>query len=611
VSREAHPEPAWHMPAAASARRLDILAMGSFLAEEVVHVERHPGSGGQGSIPVRARASGTGGGAANVAAIAAGLGGRTALLSATGDGPRARVLLERMAAAGVGTGSVVIRRGRDADLLILLCDPAGDWVALEQLDPALPLLAEDLGPGIPFADARWLHVDGYAHHSAGSQEAVDLAVAMARAAGCLVSVDAAVPSSHADPAYLRSLFGRADVVFANRAEAAAITGAASDDEAVDAMLALGPQVAVLKRGAEGSLVATRDGRAALTAIPTEVVDTLAAGDAYVAAMLLALAQDRSLLEAATRGGAAGALACRSAGSQGATFTAADVDALLGGDGAAAGRATVAAAEPAQATRRAQGRRRPLDGLDGPVPSYVLVPGSERRAARLAERFTDAVTLAHEREFLCIAGLLDGVPVAACSTGIGGYGVSLVIDALGARGASTFLRIGVTGALPATIATGDLVVATAAVRMDGTSDLHVDPAYPAVADHGVTAALVAAAQATGAPVHVGIGATASSFYAGEGIPAFRGFRSAAMAGIEDEMRDAGALDWDTETATLFTVARLRGWRAGRVNVVVDNPATGRYDPAGEPRAIDTALEAIRILARWDAAGLTWRRPGGPA
>ncbi len=90
------------------------------------------------------------------------------------------------------------------------------------------------------------------------------------------------------------------------------------------------------------------------------------------------------------------------------------------------------------------------------------------------------------------------------------------------------------------------------------------------------------------MHVGVGASSSSFYAGEGIPGFGGFISASMAGIEDELRAAGVLDWDTETATLFTVARLRGWRAGRMNVVVDDRSTGRYNPIGEPRAIEVAL-----------------------
>lgn len=322
--------PTYRVPASAAGRALDVLAMGSLLAEQVIHVARHPGPG-QGSIPIRALASGTGGGAANVAAVTARLGGRAAILAATGDGPRACALLADLEAAGVDTTPVIVRPGHDADLLVLLADPAGDWVALEHLDPALPMRDDDLGPSIPFADATWFHVDGYAHHTAGSQAAVDAAVGRARAAGCAISVDAAVPSSHADPAYLRSLYARADLAFANRAEAAAVTGADDDDAMLDALLALGPAVAVLKCGADGSLVATSTGRARVPAIPTAVVDSVAAGDAYVAAVLLGLARGLPLVDAAVRGAAAGALACRYPGSQGGSFGAADVDALLAGE----------------------------------------------------------------------------------------------------------------------------------------------------------------------------------------------------------------------------------------------------------------------------------------
>jgi hypothetical protein len=41
----------------------------------------------------------------------------------------------------------------------------------------------------------------------------------------------------------------------------------------------------------------------------------------------------------------------------------------------------------------------------------------------------------------------------------------------------------------------------------------------------------------------------------------------------------------------------------MNVVVDDRSTGRYNPIGEPRAIEVALGAVRILAAWDADGLT--------
>src|SRR5699024_10684645 len=110
------------------------------------------------------------------------------------------------------------------------------------------------------------------------------------------------------------------------------------------------------------------------------------------------------------------------------------------------------------------------GVDGPLPAYVLVPGSERRVEKLAARLQDAAVLAHEGDVLLVAGSLDGIPVAACSTGIGGLGVSRVVEALGARGATTFIRVGVTGSLQDRVGPGDLVVASGAVRMDGTSDV---------------------------------------------------------------------------------------------------------------------------------------------
>jgi sugar/nucleoside kinase (ribokinase family) len=330
TSGPAGDRPTYRVPADAAGRALDVLAMGSLLAEQVIHVARHPGPG-QGSIPILALAWGTGGGAANVAAVTARLGGRAAILAATGDGPRARALLADLASAGVDTTPVIVRPGHDADLLVLLADPAGDWVALEHLDPGLSMRDDDLGEHIPFADATWFHVDGYAHHTAGSQAAVDAAVGRARAAGCAIAIDAAVPSSHADPAYLRSLYARADLAFANRAEASAVTGADVDDARLDALLALGPAVAVLKCGADGSVIATSMGRARVPAVPTKVVDSVAAGDAFVAAMLLGLARGLPLVDAAVRGAAAGALACRHPGSQGGSFGAADVDALLAGE----------------------------------------------------------------------------------------------------------------------------------------------------------------------------------------------------------------------------------------------------------------------------------------
>lgn len=235
---------------------------------------------------------------------------------------------------------------------------------------------------------------------------------------------------------------------------------------------------------------------------------------------------------------------------------------------------------------------------GDVAPYVLVPGSARRAEQFASRWLDARKLAEHYEFVVYSGSLDGVPVTACSTGCGGRSTSIAVDEMAALGGKTFLRVGVTGSLQPHVKAGDLIIASAAVRLDRTSEHYVRIEYPATAHFEITAALIAAAQKLGFPYHVGIAATPSTFSAGEGFSTFGGYRQSDWENIAADLRTARVYDWDTETATIFTLASLYGLRAGRVNAVVDDPTTGKYNPIGEERAIATGLEALRILAGWD-------------
>lgn len=235
---------------------------------------------------------------------------------------------------------------------------------------------------------------------------------------------------------------------------------------------------------------------------------------------------------------------------------------------------------------------------GQVAEYVLVPGSEKRVERFAAMWDQAEKIAHHYEFLIYSGRYAGVPVTACSTGIGGRSASIAVDEMSALGGKTFIRVGVTGGLQNGFKAGDLIIATGAVRMDKTSEHYVFVEYPAVADVEVTCALIAAAEKLGYPYHVGITATASSFYAGEGVTCYGGYRHSGMEHIESDMRAANVYDWDTETATIYTLCSLYGLRAGRVNTIVDDPNTGQFNPVGEKNAMRVALEAIRILAAWD-------------
>src|SRR5262249_59725783 len=101
----------------------------------------------------------------------------------------------------------------------------------------------------------------------------------------------------------------------------------------------------------------------------------------------------------------------------------------------------------------------------------------------------------EREHVTFTGRLrDGGPISACSTGAGGPSTASALEELVAIGADTFIRVGTCGAIQRAIACGDVVIHTAAVRLDGTSPQYVRIAYPAAAHHLVVLALVQPADA---------------------------------------------------------------------------------------------------------------------
>lgn len=235
---------------------------------------------------------------------------------------------------------------------------------------------------------------------------------------------------------------------------------------------------------------------------------------------------------------------------------------------------------------------------GDIHPYILVPGSEKRVERFASLWDSSQKIAHHYEYLVYSGNYAGIPISACSTGCGGRATSIAIDEMVALGANTFLRVGVTGAIQDNIQVGDLIIATGAVRMDKTSEHYVFVEYPAIANYEIVCALIAAAERRKYRYHVGIVATAATFYAGEGVPCFGGYKHSGMNFIEEDLKVAKVLDWDNETATILTLCSLYGLRAGRINAVVDDPNTGQYNPIGEERAIQTSLDAIRILSYWD-------------
>jgi len=235
---------------------------------------------------------------------------------------------------------------------------------------------------------------------------------------------------------------------------------------------------------------------------------------------------------------------------------------------------------------------------GDVARYVLLPGDPERVPKISSLWDEAKEIAFHREYRTHTGRYKGVPISVTSTGIGGPSTAIAVEELAAIGADTFIRVGSTGAIQPGMEIGDLIIAKAAVRLEGTSWQYVRVEYPAVADLEVTLALIEAAETLGIRYHLGITASTDSFYLGQGRPGLNGYFPSFARNIVDDLRQARVTNFEMEAATLFTLANIYGLRAGCVCAVFANRVTNEFGKAGEKEAALVASEAVKILAEWD-------------
>jgi uridine phosphorylase len=242
----------------------------------------------------------------------------------------------------------------------------------------------------------------------------------------------------------------------------------------------------------------------------------------------------------------------------------------------------------------------LDTADLRGATLAILPGDPERVERIASRLDAPMALASHREFTSWSGQLDGTPVIVCSTGVGGPSTSIAVEELAQLGVHTFLRVGTTGAIQPGVDPGDIIVTTGAVRLDGAS-LHFAPMeFPAVADFECVTALVQAATASGANVHVGITASCDTFYPGqERYDTTTGRVVERFRGSLEEWQSMGVLNYEMESATLFTMCASSGWRAGCVAGVLVNRTQQEMPDAeviarAEAGATDVVVAAARQL-----------------
>lgn len=238
-----------------------------------------------------------------------------------------------------------------------------------------------------------------------------------------------------------------------------------------------------------------------------------------------------------------------------------------------------------------------------VGKYVILPGDPKRVPLIAQFLDDAHEVADSREFLTYTGSLDGVPVSVTSTGIGGPSASIAMEELVKCGADTFLRMGTCGGIALPVMGGDAVIATGAIRMEGTSREYAPIEFPAIADYEVVTALKKTAESMGIKHHLGIVQCKDSFY-GQHDPSIMPV-SYELENKWEAWKRLGVLASEMESAALFTVASFLHVRCGSVFFVVGNQereALGMDNPKlhDTTQVCHVAVNAIKNLIEMDKA-----------
>jgi uridine phosphorylase len=200
----------------------------------------------------------------------------------------------------------------------------------------------------------------------------------------------------------------------------------------------------------------------------------------------------------------------------------------------------------------------MQGNDG-KGRYIFLPGSEGRAQQISEFFDNVDVKKSSRGHNLYTGTVTQdsttIDVGVISTGMGTPSVDIILTELLKLGGKKFLRLGTCGLLqPNFMKSGDLAIATAAVRDDRATRCYVPPEFPAVASYELVQAALSATQKIklSGNVHMGIFHTKASLYARE-------FKEGPMAKQNERymtrLRNAGVIASEMEAAMLFILCEI--------------------------------------------------------
>jgi uridine phosphorylase len=207
--------------------------------------------------------------------------------------------------------------------------------------------------------------------------------------------------------------------------------------------------------------------------------------------------------------------------------------------------------------------------EGDVEKVIFISGNPDRVPRIAEKMKDPEQLSNYRGLVSYKGYTPGgVAVTICTSGMGTPSTHIVVEELTKLGAECFIRIGSCGGINPEVKTGDVVVATGAVRDEHTSTNYVPMAYPAVATPEVYSALLNGIWdlLPSERIHAGIILSSDIYYDN---------RPSAL----DVWTKAKVQAVEMESSLLFVFAQTHGLQAGTILACDGNL---HFDQKGEQK-----------------------------
>ena len=225
---------------------------------------------------------------------------------------------------------------------------------------------------------------------------------------------------------------------------------------------------------------------------------------------------------------------------------------------------------------------------------AVLTGHVGRVRLFQEFMTDSVTV-DGLPSVAVRGNVDGASILVLGTGMGGPATVRATHAIVELGCNVVIRAGGAGPVAPHVKTGDLLIATAVVRHEGSSDTYLPDGWPALADPEVVTALCRATLDLGGNYKAGVLHSKDSFF-GEIDP--------GSSPVSEELRARwsawvrlGVLGSEMEAAALFAVASHLGIRAGAILRVNDVTQSGDVNEA-ERQLCQIALRAAATLGTSD-------------